>query len=98
MITLKDIKFESKRVGPNEDYPLGKSGCEMVAIYVMLKDKQEVIYVEHDYKNETITEEFKQRALESMNEAWVKYENKPTTKIKRWWRRWISLPKHRVME
>lgn len=98
MIKLEDIKFESKFVGPTEDYPNGKTGCEMVAWWTSLEDVNEVVYAEHNFTSETLTEEFKQRALESMNKAWVKYENKLTTKIKRWFRQNIITPKQRVIK
>ena len=87
MIKLEDIQFESRRVGPTEGYPEGKTGCEMMAWCLMSEDKQEVLYVEHDFTNETLTEAFKEKALENMNKAWEKYENKFTTKLRRWLRK-----------
>ena len=97
MIKLEDIKFESRRVGSTEDYPEGKTGCEMVGVFESLEDNQEVVYAEHDFENETLTEAFKQRALENMNKAWANYENKFTTKLRRWWRKWVLIPQNRVI-
>ena len=93
MIKLEDIKFGSRFVGPTEDYPDGKTGCEMVGWCLMFEDGQEVIYAEHDFTNKTLTEAFKERALEKINKEWTKYENKFTTKLRRWWRKWILISK-----
>lgn len=97
MIKLEDITFESHFVGPTEDYPEGKSGCEMTAWCCVPKDNKEIVYGEHDFANETLTEAFKERALENMNKAWARYENKLTTKLKRWFDKWIRIPKNRVI-
>ncbi|MEK6884286.1 MAG: hypothetical protein AABY22_31940 [Nanoarchaeota archaeon] len=78
MIKLEDITFESHFVGPTEDYPEGKSGCEMTAWCCVPKDNKEIVYGEHDFANETLTEAFKERALEKINKEWTKYENRFT--------------------
>ena len=54
MIKPEDIKLDSHKVGPTEKYPIGKSGCEMVSWCAREEDKQEVVYVEHDFGSETL--------------------------------------------